>query len=751
MFKEIKREAFGYKDDRSDKVYILKLLRDTQYDDKNYGFYVEAEYGRRGSTLQNQRWPSSLPWTKAAAEKAYLSRRNEKTLKGYKLEGSGGGPALAAAQAKVDKEVERIRQTPKPKHPAPPQLADMPKHQLCNPVQDIEKYLDGAGWWMQVKFDGVRAYVRKHGELITAVSRTFKPVTVSETVREGLLALGPQDFVVDGEMCGDTLYVFDLLWLNGKDYRATQYVDRYPALVQLIPDKRNDTDPQNGVRRAKVWKTPSDKRDAALTIRESGMEGLIFKDARATYQSGRPNSGGCAIKYKFVASATVQVIPKSKREDKRSVAIGVLNGKSITPVGTVTIPPNKSVPSLNTLVEVQYLYAFRGGSLVQAVYIGPRKDKRVPDTLESLQYKEEPRGAEAETCATCGHAKAKHGDRVCYGSFDCPCSQYAPRKALSEYSDDEWQKAKEEARQPKPINPVIRRMCNKCGSQLELVEGGKLPDHFAIMRIKCFASGTDDHSPIPDVAALNSPPQVFEPEDEDGQPDENAHLDEPAPPVEQEHEAAWRVQQAFNRGNGEADLRPGDAERFAKEIPKWKARRQLWNAQKTLQALPAVGATREQLQTALEEGELAVGRVLSVHNGKLSSQYDSEQHAMRDVKRRMAEAKQRLKAIPPEPKRPLFDLSTIGMKYGDLVVRNDKLAPVHTYRLTAHKWMQDTHVWLENIDRSVLPPLDGFAVTPAELQQVYRLCGAERKPYAPVTFAPGDADTHIGFYQPTLF
>jgi bifunctional non-homologous end joining protein LigD len=40
----------------------------------------------------------------------------------------------------------------------------------------------------------------------------------------------------------------------------------------------------------------------------------------------------------------------------------------------VTIPPNQAIPAVGAIVEIRYLYAFRGGSVYQPVYIGERDD-----------------------------------------------------------------------------------------------------------------------------------------------------------------------------------------------------------------------------------------------------------------------------------------------------------------------------------------------------------------------------------------
>lgn len=48
-------------------------------------------------------------------------------------------------------------------------------------------------------------------------------------------------------------------------------------------------------------------------------------------------------------------------------------------VGKVTVPPNQPVPQPNSLVEVQYLYKYEGGSLFQPVLLRIRDDQNRED------------------------------------------------------------------------------------------------------------------------------------------------------------------------------------------------------------------------------------------------------------------------------------------------------------------------------------------------------------------------------------
>lgn len=76
---------------------------------------------------------------------------------------------------------------------------------------------------------------------------------------------------------------------------------------------------------------------------------------------------------KFIESATCRVA--GGNGTKRSVALE-LKGEddAWVPVGNVTIPANAEIPAAGDLVEVEYLYAYEGGSLFQPVFRGKRHD-----------------------------------------------------------------------------------------------------------------------------------------------------------------------------------------------------------------------------------------------------------------------------------------------------------------------------------------------------------------------------------------
>jgi len=133
----------------------------------------------------------------------------------------------------------------------------------------------------------------------------------------------------------------------------------------------------------------SEKQKLFERLKSENREGIVFKNKDAPYTHGRPSSGGNQLKYKFYNTATF--IVASHTEGKRSVGLELVSGVENKKVfmGKVTIPPNKEIPTPGELVEVRYLYAYRGGAVYQPIYLGKRNDSDLTDaTMEQIVYKE---------------------------------------------------------------------------------------------------------------------------------------------------------------------------------------------------------------------------------------------------------------------------------------------------------------------------------------------------------------------------
>jgi bifunctional non-homologous end joining protein LigD len=221
--------------------------------------------------------------------------------------------------------------------------------------------------------------LEKDGRMIIPINKKGYAISAPVTILESAENL-KHDCVLDGEHIGDYFYAFDLLELKGEDLRSQSFEQRYIALLNLFGASM--------LRHIRlVGCEITRKRPVFNELKAKKAEGVVFKDKRAPYTAGRPNSGGTQLKHKFVASlsAVVTVI-----NPQRSVTVSLLDTNTgWHEAGNVTIPANHKVPACGTVVEVRYLYAFlQSRKLFQPVYLGVRNDvKQIECTMGQLKFK----------------------------------------------------------------------------------------------------------------------------------------------------------------------------------------------------------------------------------------------------------------------------------------------------------------------------------------------------------------------------
>ncbi len=336
----IENTTLYYRDGSSDKVYQAAI------EERDGGFIVSFAFGRRGSTLTTG-VKTAAPVALAAAKKIYDKLVNEKKAKGY-TPGEEGTPYVH-----TDKE----------------QRATGLHCQLLNPVDDdeLERLIRDGAYWAQEKKDGKRVLVRHEGGSITGVNRKGLSIGLPGPVEAYARKLGAAhgDFVMDGECIGERLHAFDLLFSAGSDLRESGYGSRLDRLQSLLGAG-------GAIAPVQTARSVAEKRALCKTLMDEQREGVVLKLHDAPYKAGRPSTGGTQLKYKFYATASVLV--NKVNTGKRSVAMEVLDGKGRTGIGNVTIPPNATIPAAGEIVEVRYLYAYRGGSLFQPTFLGVRSD-----------------------------------------------------------------------------------------------------------------------------------------------------------------------------------------------------------------------------------------------------------------------------------------------------------------------------------------------------------------------------------------
>jgi len=340
-----------FKQGTSDKIYKASLE-----EVGNDSFVVNFAYGRRGSTLTTGT-KTQTPVDYASAKKEYDKLVKSKTSKGY----MPGEETSQYVHTDADTKDTGIQ------------------CQLLNFLEESEvtQFINDKNWWLQEKHDGKRMLIRKT-ETVTAINRKGLEVGAPDTILNSASKV-EQSYLVDGEAVGEKLFVFDILELNNTDVRPEPYKQRLSYLENLgLSDS---------IVVVETAKTKVKKQKLYDQLKAAGTEGVVFKKHAAPYTAGRPNSGGNQLKFKFYATATVIV---TKINAKRSVAVAVIADDKQIAVGNVTIPSNKEIPTVNSIIEVRYLYAYKEGNLYQPTYLGIRDDMDLEDCLISqLKYKKE--------------------------------------------------------------------------------------------------------------------------------------------------------------------------------------------------------------------------------------------------------------------------------------------------------------------------------------------------------------------------
>ena len=343
-----------YKEGSSDKVYQCAV------EGKDDAYSVTFAFGRRGYTLQTgSKTPTSVPLE--AALNIYNKLVKEKLAKGY-TPGADGTP-----YHHTDQEAKATGILP----------------QLLNPIEqpEVQRYLDDPDYCMQEKLDGKRILIEKTGTDITGINRKGLAIGLPETIHQSAQNIAA-DFIIDGESIGDDFFAFDILALNSEDVRSIPYYKRWNSLCQLL----NSNSAQH-IHWVDAVFSKASKLELYEYLQAVKAEGVVFKRRSSPYTPDRPASGGDQFKYKFYATLSAVV---SKINDKRSVELQLLDqSKGWVTAGNVTIPANQSIPEVNAVVEIRYLYAFReSGCLYQPVFLGGRTDVDSNDcTVSQLKYK----------------------------------------------------------------------------------------------------------------------------------------------------------------------------------------------------------------------------------------------------------------------------------------------------------------------------------------------------------------------------
>lgn len=341
----MKNISLYFKEGSSSKEYHIQLV------EKNGKYAINFQYGRIGNALQaGTKTPAPVSFEEA--DKIYAKLLKEKTSKGYS-EGENKNDFT-----EVTTERKEVYILP----------------QLLNAIEDVEEYINNDSYLAQEKMDGERRMVVAD-ENIKGLNKKGQEVPLSDSIVKSITNI----CVLDGEIIGSTLFIFDILALEGKSLKELRCEERIHILKSLSFGK--------GIEIVPTAHTKEEKCKLLNTLKAENKEGIVFKKKDAPYTHGRPASGGNQLKFKFYKTATFIVV--NETSGKRSVGLELMSGDDRVFMGKVTIPPNHEVPKEGELVEVRYLYAYKGGAIFQPMYKGKRNDSDLTDaTVAQIIYKE---------------------------------------------------------------------------------------------------------------------------------------------------------------------------------------------------------------------------------------------------------------------------------------------------------------------------------------------------------------------------
>lgn len=240
---------------------------------------------------------------KKAAEKSKTAAASKKTAK----EKSAEEKPAAAKSKSAPKKIKLSAKSKKLLEKAPEKRFASKLSPMLTTL--VDKPFDRDGWIYEVKWDGYRTVAFLHKDEAELKSRNDKSFNekfypVYEAVKNwGIDAIVDGEIVVAGEngisnfgklqnwrseADGELLfYVFDLLWLDGKDLTHLTLMERKAILAELVPE-------EGIIRLSDVFEgSGTEFFDAA---KELGLEGIIAKKADSLYYPGTRGDDWLKIK-----------------------------------------------------------------------------------------------------------------------------------------------------------------------------------------------------------------------------------------------------------------------------------------------------------------------------------------------------------------------------------------------------------------------------------------------------------------------
>jgi bifunctional non-homologous end joining protein LigD len=342
--------------ERSDKVYSLQIEK------QGDGYIVNAQWGRRGGTMQvGSKTASPVPL--ADAEKIYNRLVASKRAEGYQPGTTAAAPVATTAtqNGRTPFGIEVLEE--------------------IATENEALAYLKSPKYFLQLKCDGHYCQIQK---LADGSYRRFNKLGgsvagIPAEVVADLKKFKASTFFMCGELIGNSYIVFDLYELDGHSFANESYTHRFNELEGLVLST------SRFVTVVATWRTLREKVLGMKALRDNRCEGAVFKLAAATYRGG---DSGHHFKFKFVKSLSAVVVRKGDK-GHNSATIGLYDkDRCMIEVGHCSLNGKETV-NVGQVLEIHYLYGSADKRLVQARMKGIRDD--VPPakcTLDQIIFKE---------------------------------------------------------------------------------------------------------------------------------------------------------------------------------------------------------------------------------------------------------------------------------------------------------------------------------------------------------------------------
>jgi ATP-dependent DNA ligase len=221
----------------------------------------------------------------------------------------------------------------------------------------------------QEKHNGHRLVICKTGGQLVHYNRIGEQSSkrLPSNLRLTLMQHPLDNFVIDTELVGEHLYIFDSLYLGDEElvhdayeYREARYHAEFSGYTHITP--------------VPTARTADDKRLLWQHVLDIKGEGLCAKNMHKSYRMGRADQH---FKLKFWKTADAIVIGPSP-DSKDGIDIGMLDAKGrmhrISGCSMLVKAARKR-PMAGQVIEVRFLYATKEYHIVQPTMLSLRTDK----------------------------------------------------------------------------------------------------------------------------------------------------------------------------------------------------------------------------------------------------------------------------------------------------------------------------------------------------------------------------------------